>query len=453
MRKFVEISAQNLYKAVYDACFEANVYLPRNVYKSLKELDKKNVESSKKMAKIFSNAAIAAKNQRPLCQDTGQVVVFVKIGENVVLDEQNPQMIINRAVGDCYKDNCFRKSVVDDALEGRKNTDSNTPAVIYVEYSREDNIRVDIMIKGGGSENMSSLAMLAPSTFEADVIKTVADAVNCAGENACPPMFLGVGIGGTADYACVLSKKAFFNENNNALGQKIKKYINENLAVKVADVRVLSAQTHIACLPVGITINCHSARHASVLVDKDGYKFLTDFEKPCLDGAFEQNSPEIFTNDIESLKKLNPGDEILLSGTVYTARDMAHKRLFEMIEKGEKLPFSLENSIIFYAGPCPKKGDEVIGPVGPTTSKRMDKFAPLLYDNGLFATIGKGPRSQEVKNSIEKNNAAYFSVQGGVASLLQNCVKGASVIAFEDLGAEAVFKLNIEKLPLKVELK
>lgn len=464
MKEFVEISAQNLYKAVYDACFQANIYLSEDVYNSLCKLEAEGLEPSKKMAKIRANAAIAAKNQRPLCQDTGQVVVFLEIGDRVALDEGIYSEIINKAVSDCYCENFFRKSIVKDALFARKNTSCNAPAVIYTEVTRGDKIKIGVIIKGGGSENMSQVAMLAPSATEVDVISGVTNVVLAAGENACPPMFLGVGMGGTLDMASVLAKKAFLSDEQNPqnneltkdcilLSEKIKKHINSISPVKVAEVKLLSTSTHIACLPVCVTINCHSTRHASVLVGKDGYKILTKFAKPENFEYNSENQQEINTSETEKLKELNEGDEILLSGIIYTARDMAHKRLTEMINRGENLPFELKNSIIFYAGPCPAKESEIIGPVGPTTSKRMDKFAPVLYDNGLLATIGKGSRSDEVKNNIKKNNALYFSVQGGVSSLLQNCVKASEIVAFEDLGAEAIYKLKVEKLPVKLELK
>jgi len=452
MKELVEIK-QNLYKAVYDACFMANIYLPKEVFDSLHKLDMEGFEPSKKMAKIYANAALAAKNERPLCQDTGQVVVFAEIGNEIILNGFIPAEIINKAVSDCYCDNFFRKSIVKDALCKRQNTCNNTPVVLYTDIVSGSKIKIDILIKGGGAENMSKVGMLNPSATEQEITEFVTNAVLAAGENACPPLFLGVGAGGTLDRAAVLSKKAFFENGNPKLAEKIKNHINKVSDTKTADVKVLSTSTHIASLPVCITINCHSTRHASVIVSKEGYEFLTEFAKP-YDCKFDTgNQPEIQTAQIEQIKSLNAGDEILLSGTIYTARDMAHKKLVEMIEKGEELPFELKNSIIFYAGPCPKKDGEIIGPVGPTTAKRMDKFAPLLYEKGLLASIGKGIRSQEVKNSIEKNNAVYFSVQGGVASLLQNCVKKAEIVAFEDLGAEAIYKLEVEKLPLKVELK
>lgn len=464
MNELVEISAQNLYKAVYDACFQANIYLPQNVYEALQKLEQNGLEPENKMGKILANAAIAAKNQRPLCQDTGQVVVFLEIGDRVTISGGIPAEIINKAVSDCYCDNFFRKSIVRDALFDRKNTSCNAPAVIYTELVRGDKIKIGVILKGGGSENMSKLRMLAPAASEQDVAEFVTEVVLTAGENACPPLFLGIGIGATLDMASVLSKKAFLFENEKSqnpaitgactlFAEKLKAHINEVSPTKVADIKLLTTSTHIACLPVCVTVNCHSCRHASVLLDESGYKILTKFAKPQNAELNFENQIEIKTSDIEKLKNLEVNAEILLSGNVYTARDMAHKRLVEMIKNDEKLPFELKNSIIFYAGPCPAKPDEIIGPVGPTTSKRMDKFAPILYEKGVLATIGKGLRSNEVKNSIEKNSALYFSVQGGVASLLQNCVKASEIVAFEDLGAEAIYKLEIEKLPVKLELK
>lgn len=456
MKELVEISAQNLYKAVYDACFQANIYLPQNVFAALQKLEQTELEPENKMGKILTNAAIAAKNQRPLCQDTGQAVVFLEIGDRVRISDGIPSEVINKAISDCYCKNFFRKSIVNDAVFDRKNTRSNAPAVIYTEVVKGAEIKIGLILKGGGAENMSKAEMLTPSASEQDIVEFVNNVVVSAGENACPPLFLGVGLGGTLDMAAVLSKKAFIKEGNQLqqnFAKKLKNYINSISPTKIADVNVLSTSTHIACMPVCVTINCHSTRHASVLVDKDGYEILTKFAKPQNTEINFGNTNEIKISDTKKLKKLNPGDEALLSGTIYTARDMAHKRLAEMIKNGEKLPFELKNSIIFYAGPCPAKQGEIIGPVGPTTAKRMDKFAPLLYEKGVLATIGKGERSIDVKNSIEKNNTLYFSVQGGVASLLQNCVKSAEIVAFEDLGAEAIYRLKVKKLPVKLELK
>ncbi len=453
MREVVEISAENLYKAVYQACFSANVYLPQVVYNSINELGRQNIEDKLKISKINANALIAAENKRPLCQDTGQVIAFVKIGENVLLDKGTPLSVISKAVEDCYKENFFRKSVVKDAIFDRSNTGNNLPAIVYTEYGDDDEIKVDLLIKGGGAENMSATKMFNPSASESEIMDFIAEIVKKSGQNACPPLFLGVGIGGTIDYASVLSKKAFFVEREQEFSKKLKQFINEVSPVKIAWAGVLSAPTHIASLPLCVTLNCHSCRHASMVVKKNDFEILTKFVKPKQVDFYDSDIKEVNVEDISSFKGLKQGEDILLSGTIYTARDAAHQRLIQLIKNGEKLPFEIKNAVIFYAGPCPKNENEIIGPIGPTTSKRMDKFACTLYDMGLLATIGKGLRAKEVCECIAKNNAFYFTAQGGVASLLQKCVKEAQIVAFEDLGAEAIYKLKVEKLPLKVEWK
>ena len=452
MRNLIEINSKNLYCAIYEACFKANIELSSEVFSALKKIENEGLEDKNKTAKIFANNYIASTNKRPLCQDTGQVIVFFEIGENIILSENNPIEIANQAVADCYKDNFFRKSVVKDAIFDRTNTQNNTPVITYINYSKEENIKVDVLIKGGGAENMSSTKMLTPSTTEKEIFDYVLSVVDNAGENACPPLLLGVGIGGTIDYAAVLSKKAFFSEENKEFSKKLQNYINEKSKTKIAQIHTLTSSTHIASMPVCVTVNCHSTRHASAIVDNNGYKITTKFDFAEKVNYSNSDLPIITTEDVSTLKKLNCGQELLLSGVVYTARDAAHKKLVEMINNGEKLPFELKNSIIFYAGPCPKNNNEVIGPVGPTTSKRMDKFAITLYKHGVLATIGKGERSENVKQSIKDNNFLYFSVQGGTASLLQSCVKSAQVVAFEELGTEAIYKLEIEKLPVKLEL-
>ncbi len=453
MREMCEIKSEYLYDAIYEACFKANTSLSCDVFDSLKTFDESDYENNNKMAKIFANNSIANKNNRPLCQDTGQVVVFLEIGENVILDEKNPVYVVNEAVAACYSDNFFRKSVVKDAFFDRTNTKNNIPAIVYVDYVKENIIKANILIKGGGAENMSSTRMLTPSETEDEIFNYVLSVVEIAGENACPPLFLGVGLGGTIDYAAVLSKKAFFCDENKAFAQKMKNYINKKSKTKVADIFVKTSSTHIASMPICVTVNCHSTRHAGVVVNPKGYELVTKFVENNEEQELQSELKEINSNETEKFKNLEINSEILLTGTVYTARDAAHKKLVEMIEHGMESPFNLQNSIIFYAGPCPKNENEIIGPIGPTTSKRMDKFAPVLYDNGVLATIGKGERAEKVINSIKENSALYFSVQGGVASLLQSCVKSAEVIAFEELGAEAIYKLYVEKLPVKLEIK
>ncbi len=453
MENFVEISSDSIFKAVYDSCFQANINLPKAVYDLLYKAGAEGFEPQSKISQILSNAAIANINQRPLCQDTGQVLVFVELGQNVRISDGNLNKTINGAVEACFKDNFFRKSIVKNAIFERTNTDNNLPAIIYTDIVDGDSIKLNILIKGGGAENMSAVKMFNPSASEIEIFDFVLDTVKSSGTNACPPLFLGIGAGGTIDLAAVLSKKAYFRGENNEFSEKLKNYINENSETKVLDIKMLTAPTHIASMPVCVTMNCHSTRHASILIGSDSKAvILTEFVKPFEIKADEKRQ-EIKTTDFEAMRNLNVGEEISLTGEIFTARDMAHKKIAEMISNSENLPFEIKDKIIFYAGPCPKKEDEIIGPIGPTTAKRMDKFTPMLYDLGLFATIGKGERSDAVKESIETNNAIYFSVQGGVAALLQKCIKKSEIVAFEEFGTEAVRRLEIEKFPVKVEFK
>ncbi|MEE1342796.1 MAG: Fe-S-containing hydro-lyase [Lachnospiraceae bacterium] len=151
--------------------------------------------------------------------------------------------------------------------------------------------------------------------------------------------------------------------------------------------------------------------------------------------------------DKKQIEELNSGDFVYISGTIYTARDAAHKRMYETMQKGEQIPFDLENNIIYYLGPTPAKEGKVIGSAGPTTSSRMDKYTPLLLDNGLKGMIGKGKRSKEVIESIKKNKSIYFAAIGGAGALLSKCIKKSEVIAYDDLGTEAIRKLEVENFP------
>lgn len=162
---------------------------------------------------------------------------------------------------------------------------------------------------------------------------------------------------------------------------------------------------------------------------------------------------KINTRDLkEQANTLKAGDQILLSGTVYTARDAAHKRIFALMDEGKVLPFDLEGAVIYYAGPTPTPEGMAIGSCGPTTSGRMDPFAPRLLENGLAAMVGKGNRSQEVMNAIRRNGAVYLCAIGGAGALAAQCVQSLEVIAFEDLGCESVKRLELCDLPLVVAI-
>lgn len=168
-------------------------------------------------------------------------------------------------------------------------------------------------------------------------------------------------------------------------------------------------------------------------------------EKEYEDKNMEKHITAPITKEIA--KELHSGDYVYISGTIYTARDAAHKRMNETLGKGEKLPFDIENQLIYYMGPSPAREGRTIGSAGPTTASRMDKYAPTLLDLGLGGMIGKGKRSQAVKDAIVRNDAVYFAAVGGAGALLSKCIKKAEVIAYDDLGTEAIRRLEVENLP------
>lgn len=414
-----------IYEAVYNMLILANTRLEAEDYEKLlaSETPIKN--------QILKNAYLAYKTSRPLCQDTGQVVVFLKIGQNIRLEGDFIEDVINKAVEDCYRDNFYRKSVVADAVFDRTNTETNTPCIIHTKFQKEDEISILIGIKGGGAENMTRLKMMNPTSSIEDILQFASSVVKEAGENACPPVTVGIGVGGTAETAALYAKYALFRGKRTDLKEK-----------NVLEARIITGATHIASMPVCVNLNCHSLRHSSCKIKEN--KIYYDFKDYIPEKIeTETNAKRINADDINALKNLKTGDEILLSGKIYTARDMAHKRLVSSLENP---PFDLKGAIIFYAGPCPKKDDEVIGPIGPTTSKRMDKFAPALYEKGVIATIGKGERT------IKNTGFLYLKAAGGVANLYKECVKSSKPIAYEDLGTEAVYELEVIDMPLVAEI-
>lgn len=456
-----EISTNLIKEAVYNLCFNANICLNESIYNKIFEAynNTLNIEEKNYLKSILKNAKIAFDEKIPLCQDTGQVLVFLEIGQKISLTDGFIIDAVNSAVKQCYCENFFRKSIVSNAIFNRTNTKTNTPCIIYSKYTNCDDVKIKVLIKGAGSENKSQLNMLLPTLNQDEIIKNCTDLILKAGVNACPPMFIGIGIGGTADLALLNSKEALLQDNFTVnelnFAEKLKENINKSAPLNfkdifVLDVKLKSHPTHIACMPVGITINCHSDRFSSAVINENGIVYnhkIPDF----INFNDEINEyREINTNDIEKLKSLTPGENILLTGELYIARDMAHKRMIDLLKENKPLPFDINNKIIFYAGPCPNSKDKIISSVGPTTSERMDKYAIDLYKRGLFATIGKGERSQEIINYLKKNDKKYFTAQGGIAALLSKKVTKSEIIAFEDLGPEAIYKIEVEKFPVKL---
>ncbi len=457
-----EISTKTVENAIYKLCFEANTRLNKRVYNQIyEEYELSTAENRQILEQILKNAKIAYEKKMPLCQDTGQVIVFLEIGQGAVLRGKYINDAINDGIKRCYEENFFRKSVVKNAVFERTNTKTNTPAIIHTKVVQGDEIKISVLIKGAGSENKTGLKMELPTAEEEEIIKAAGDIVLSAGENACPPMFIGVGAGLSADMALVMSKEALISEDFSneeiQLGEKVKDYINSNSIKRygrnfVIDVKIKTNATHIACLPIGVTINCHSNRYSKCTIR--GENVVYEHETPDFKEIAETNSSvkEVRADDFETIRALKKGDKILLSGEIYVARDMAHKRLLELIEPKKPLPIEIKDKIILYAGPCPAKTGEIIGSIGPTTAGRMDKYAVKLYDMGLLATIGKGDRSKETIESITKNNAKYFTLTGGIAAYLAQKIKKCEIIAFKDLGTEAVYKICVDKLPIETAI-
>lgn len=443
------IHTDKIKEAVYNLCVTANTSIEKPFYEKISGLYKST--GDEKYALILQNIEISRKKSRPLCQDTGQVILFVKIGQNVQISGENLENALNTAVAGAYEEKFYRKSVVTNAIFERKNTKTNTPAIIYTELTPGDEIEINLLVKGAGSENYGAVKIFNPADTKEDIFAFIKETIEKAGERACPPLVLGIGAGGTMDYAALLSKKAFFSPmsaEETALKKELLEYLE---GCEVLDAKILTAPTHIASLPVAVTLNCHCMRHSGCVISENGIKYNNTDYKPEI---IEQKTAglKINTSEIEKIKALNPGDEVLLSGEIYTARDAAHARIKEILENGQNLPLELKNKIIFYAGPCPAAPDEVIGPIGPTTSARMDKYTDLMLKNGVIAMVGKGARSKESSELIKSYKTRYFTAYGGIASLLAGCVKSSEVIAFKDLGAEAVFRLEVENLPVKVNL-
>lgn len=461
------INPKTIEDAVYDLCVQANTVLNDDVFATILNAYnlEKNAEAKQALGLILRNAKMSFESQKPLCQDTGQVLAFVKIGNNC--QPKNLYKSINAGVSRAYEENFYRKSVVQNSIFNRLNTKNNTPCIIYSEITEGNELEIELLIKGAGAENMSVIEMLSPISTEAEIVDFVKGVVEKAGSKACPPLFIGVGIGGTMEYAGLLSKKALslgkdIDVRHKKMAEKMKQAIN-SLKIGVGgfggdftalDVKVLTDFTHIACMPVAVTINCHSSRYAKCKIRESEttlypQKLIAKYVPPAEDFS---DFVKVDASDIVKLKSLKKGKKVLLSGNIYTARDMAHKRLVEMIENGEELPFDLQDKIIFYAGPCPSSANCIIGSIGPTTSSRMDKFASILYKKGVLATIGKGERSEEVKKTLEKTGGLYFTAFGGIACYLAGKFVKKELIAFEDLGTEAIYKFEVRDLPLRLEL-
>ena len=470
-----KIHVSQITEAVSKLCIDANYYLSSDIRDCfLKSLNTEDLDMARTITEILiENADIAAANHVPICQDTGMAVVFIEIGQDIQIEGGSLEDAINAGVADGYTKGYLRKSVVSDPVE-RINTGDNTPAVIHYEIVPGNKLTITVAPKGFGSENMSALRMLTPSEGIEGIEKFVIDTIIGAGPNPCPPIVVGIGIGGTMEKCALMAKKALLREIGTKspvshwadMEARLLARIN-SLGIGPAGlggsltamaVHIETYGTHIAGLPVAVNIGCHVTRHRSVILDGTSLPEQIVHAPAPSPPVDSQTDPKITGRKLTTpltqadVDTLWAGEMILISGYIYTARDAAHKRLVEMLERGEDLPFDASGQIVYYAGPCPAKPGAVIGSVGPTTSGRMDKYSPVLMKSGLKLMLGKGSRSPEVVDAIKETKGAYFVAIGGAAAYMARCVKAVELIAFEDLGTEAIRRLTVEDFPAIVSI-
>ena len=429
------------------------------------------------MAQILINSRMCAEGHRPICQDTGIVTVFVKVGMDVRWEGFAGSLddAINEGVRRAYMDpdNKLRASILADPAGKRQNTKDNTPAVIHHEIVPGDTVEITVAAKGGGSENKSKMVMLNPSDSIVDwVLKTVPT----MGAGWCPPGMLGIGIGGTAEKAAVLAKESLMDPidmqeliargpSNRIEELRIELYEKVNALgigaqglgglTTVLDVKIRDYPTHAASLPICMIPNCAATRHAHLVLDGSGPVYLdppslADWPKLTYDTS-QGRRVDLGSVTPAEVASWKPGDVLLLNGKMLTGRDAAHKRITEMLNAGETLPVDFKGRFIYYVGPVDPVRDEVVGPAGPTTATRMDKFTEqVLAQTGLLGMIGKAERGPAAIEAIRKHQSIYLMAVGGAAYLVSKAIKEAHVVAFPEMGMEAVYEFTVQDMPVTV---
>jgi len=473
------IKQEDFIQSVTDALQYISYYHPADYIHALAEAYQQEESPAAKdaIAQILTNSRMCAEGKRPLCQDTGIVIAFVKVGMNVHFQgDLSLEQMVNEGVKRAYlyPENKLRASIVSDPAGKRINTKDNTPAVVHVSLVPGSKVEVSIGAKGGGSENKAKLAMLNPND---SIVDWILEVVPTMGAGWCPPGMLGIGIGGSAEKAMLLAKESLMapidmhelkargaQNRLEELRLEIFEKVN-NLGIgaqglgglaTVLDVKILDYPTHAASLPVAIIPNCAATRHVHFELDGSGVATL---EVPSLDDWPDVNwSPSaealrvnLDTITKEQIQSWQPGQTLLLSGKLLTGRDAAHKRMATMLQKGEKLPVDFTNRFIYYVGPVDAIGDEAVGPAGPTTATRMDDFTEImLSQTGLLGMIGKAERGEDAIAAIARHQSVYLTAVGGAAYLVSKAIKKAEVIAFADLGMEAIYEFTVQDMPVTV---
>ena len=473
------IRKDDLIQSVADALQFISYYHPLDFIQAVNEAYEKEVSQAAKdaMAQILINSRMCAEGHRPICQDTGIVTVIAKVGTEVTWEAgMNVTDAINEGVRRAYNlpDNVLRASILDDPDGARKNTGDNTPAVIHYELVPGNTVDIQVAAKGGGSEAKSKFAMLNPSD---SVVDWVLKVVPTMGAGWCPPGMLGIGIGGTAEKAMLLAKESLMDPidihdlqargaSNRSEELRLELFDKVNKLgigaqglgglTTVLDVKVRDFPSHAANKAIALIPNCAATRHAHFVLDGSGIAELTppkledwpEITWDVGDNVRRANLDEVTHDDIQQWKT---GETVLLSGKILTGRDAAHKRMVDMISKGESLPVDLKNRFIYYVGPVDPVGDEVVGPAGPTTATRMDKFTEtVLAETGLIGMIGKAERGPVAIEAIKKHKSVYLMAVGGAAYLVSKAIRAAKVVGFDDLGMEAIYEFEVQDMPVTV---
>ncbi|OGA17037.1 MAG: fumarate hydratase [Betaproteobacteria bacterium RIFCSPLOWO2_02_FULL_66_14] len=473
------IRAEHLIRSVADALQYISYYHPADYLRALGRAYEREQSTAARdaIAQILTNSRLCAEGRRPICQDTGIVNVFLRIGMDVRWEPgMDLEATINEGVRRGYldPDNKLRASVLADPAFTRRNTRDNTPAVIHLQLVPGDRVELDVAAKGGGSEAKSKFVMLNPSD---SISEWVVKAVPTMGAGWCPPGMLGIGIGGTAEKAMLMAKAALMEPIDMAeLKARGPRSRVEELRIElydkvnalgigaqglgglstVLDVKIQTYPTHAANLPVAMIPNCAATRHVHFVLDGSG---PAEFEPPSLEDwpkVAWSPSPQARRVDLDTLTRSEvagwkPGQTLLLSGKLLTGRDAAHKRIQDLLARGEPLPVDFRDRVIYYVGPVDPVRDEVVGPAGPTTATRMDKFTDMMLDKtGLAAMVGKAERGPAAIEAIRKHRAAYLMAVGGAAYLVAKAIRRSRVVAFEDLGMEAIYEFEVKDMPVTV---
>lgn len=471
------ITKEQVARVVREAIPKLACVLPADISRALRVAQQNETHplACEVLHELCENASIAQTDHVPICQDTGTVWVSLEIGSDVGI-QGDVFSLVDKAVADAYNKAALRKSLVHDALLDRNNTGNNTPAFCDVHVVDEPGVaNLHIMLKGGGSDNASRVVMLVPGAGKQGIIDEVVKCVREKAPNACPPLIVGVGVGATFDKVGGLAKHALLRPVGSAPKDEATAAIEAELLAAVnatglgaggvggahtaLAVHVETAPCHIAALPLAINMGCSAMRRTTInLLDENSADVQPTASLHTAKALSEDTTNSQAKEPIrltlplqkEELSKLRAGDICTLTGSMYTLRDAGHIRLLEELHEQGSLPYHLEEQTIFYAGPTPEAAGRPFGAVGPTTASRMDFAAPELYRAGIVATVGKGRRSEAVKQACKDCGCVYFASVGGAAAFLAKRVESSQTISYDDLGTEALRKIEVKDFPVFV---